>query len=136
MSKSFDPTKPVQTRDGHKARILCTDRATDSGLSIVALVMSRNGTQETVVTLEADGRFHNFRQSNNDLVNIPVVRKMYAYQYKPEGKHPWVGTMCSTQGLVDKQAANKTPRQMLEFTYTDDVLTGVELIGPLIKAEE
>lgn len=136
MSKIFDPTKPVETRDGRKARILCTDRIDDCGRSLVALVLSENEGYEIVYRFGLDGQYDHSRQLGIDLVNIPVVRKMYAYQYKPENKHPWVGTLCSTQGLVDKQSCSKATRQMLEFTYTDDVLTGVELIGPLIKAEE
>lgn len=34
--KAFDPTKPVQTRDGRKARIICTDAK--GVLPIIALV--------------------------------------------------------------------------------------------------
>jgi hypothetical protein len=40
MKKEFDPTKPVQTRNGKSARIICTDR---KGLfPILALVVDSN----------------------------------------------------------------------------------------------
>ena len=35
MNRQFDPTKPVQTRDGRSTTILCTDFINDSG-NIVA----------------------------------------------------------------------------------------------------
>lgn len=69
----FDPTKPVQTRDGRKARIICTDmRACNSAYSIIALVTEEDGN-EIPYHLMTDGRRsaqHNFL-SNNDLVNTP-----------------------------------------------------------------
>jgi len=40
---SFDPTKPVQTRDGRKARILYTD--IKSGYPIVALTTEPGGVE-------------------------------------------------------------------------------------------
>ena len=45
MNKPFDPLKPVQTRDGRKARIICTDRKMD-GFPILALIPSHSGHME------------------------------------------------------------------------------------------
>lgn len=55
--KPFDPTKPVQTRDGRKARIICTDAA--SPLPIVALVTDKGVEYPTVFTKE--GRVGSYR---------------------------------------------------------------------------
>lgn len=70
---SFDPTKPVQTRDGRRARIICTDR--DSIYSIVALVREPNG-EESVSSYTKYGRSipHYGGTSSKDLINIPVRR--------------------------------------------------------------
>jgi len=41
MSKQFDPSKPVQTRDGLPARIICTDAKCD--FPIIGLITIMNG---------------------------------------------------------------------------------------------
>lgn len=73
MTKTFDPTKPVQTRDGRPARIICTDRKGE--FPIVALLdydevdaraFAANGT------VWGDGPDH-----KNDLINIPTKVTKY-----------------------------------------------------------
>lgn len=65
--KKFDPTKPVQTRDGRPARIICTDRYESNGqFPIVALV--NVGAYEQVSYHRTDGRTTNY--PTPDLVNI------------------------------------------------------------------
>lgn len=71
---TFDPTKPVQTRDGRKVRILCTDKRGHDGfdnLRIVALVTEKEGG-ETLDTFEANGSCYGGEQSSDDLVNLPA----------------------------------------------------------------
>jgi hypothetical protein len=70
---AFDLTKPVQTRDGRKARIICTDRKGDN-YSIIALVTSVYDGEEdedtNMYTTEGlywcDGQI-----TDLDLINIP-----------------------------------------------------------------
>jgi hypothetical protein len=78
MSKPFDVTKPVQTRDGRKARIICTDRDHIDG-SIVALIQQSNGPhegEETILSHFKDGCWTtpNGKPHSNDLINIPVKK--------------------------------------------------------------
>lgn len=61
---SFDPSKPVQTRDGHAARIICTDRKGDR--PIVALV--DHDDCEFVICKNVDGTS---LHCDSDLINIP-----------------------------------------------------------------
>lgn len=69
---TFDPTKPVQTRDGRKARIICTDRV-GIGSKIIALILEGHG--EEAHAYKDDGSFwyadecHDYR----DLINIPPL---------------------------------------------------------------
>lgn len=79
MTKPFDPTKPVQTRDGRAARIVCTDykakrHGHDIGRPILALVASRmDGEHEHVYTYTVNGSHHGEHGGpmGVDLVNIP-----------------------------------------------------------------
>ena len=53
---TFDPTRPVQTRDGRPARIVATDRhCPGEDVSIVALVKDKTGTRENVLAYRRDG---------------------------------------------------------------------------------
>jgi hypothetical protein len=68
---TFDPSKPVQTRDGRPARILATDMKSDRGYCIAAAI---GGSNEFVETFTSDGRViasPPFRDRGVDLVNIP-----------------------------------------------------------------
>ena len=66
-NKPFDPTKPVQTRDGQPARIICTDRK--GAYPIVALISYTYG--EDCCGYGRDGRFADGNQCHRDLINIP-----------------------------------------------------------------
>ena len=80
---TFDPNKPVQTRDGRKARIICNDRMGYSPL--IALVSDKEG-EETVQGYRADGTYYYNRGIPNDkrdLVNIPEKRWINLYERGP-----------------------------------------------------
>jgi hypothetical protein len=70
MVKRFDPTKPVQTRDGSKARILCTD-CKDALGTIVALVTADDGSESMGQFGDTGRKKHSCSALPGDLVNIP-----------------------------------------------------------------
>lgn len=76
--------KPVCTRDGSKARIICFDRC--SNKPIVALVTTDD--REYLTEYYCDGRISHNSVENNDLM-------MY-----PEKKEGWVNVMEGTAGKV------------------------------------
>lgn len=71
--KKFDPTRPVQTRDSRRARIICTDMKGQG--PIVALVTNENGG-EIAYLFTAHGRFisggYYHGPDGLDLINIPA----------------------------------------------------------------
>lgn len=75
MSAPLDLTKPVQTRCGWPARILCTDlKAPGVGVGeplIVAAVTDEDG-DETVWSYHSDGRHRRGHEDPLDLVQAPV----------------------------------------------------------------
>lgn len=74
MDKPFDPSKPVQTRDGRPARVLAVGLK-NIDYPIVAAWVTLSG-QETAGIFTLDGRFRLDHSSGhpNDLINIPVRR--------------------------------------------------------------
>lgn len=77
----FDPTKPVQTRDGRKARIVCTDALGPS--SIIALIALSSGHEITAYR-KADGKYDGI-DCPGDLVNIPVRRSEFQNVWSKQG---------------------------------------------------
>lgn len=76
---TFDPNKPVQTRDGRKVRIICTDKR---GLyPIVALISDGDG--ESCGTHTGDGKFSINREGDDprDLINVPECKTLWANVY-------------------------------------------------------
>lgn len=75
--RAFDATQPVQTRDGRKARIVCTDYKSRGPL--LTLILDRDGATETCVSTMADGQ-NAYGCSSYDLVNVPEKRWINLYQ--------------------------------------------------------
>lgn len=88
----LDLSKPVQTRDGRKARIITTDRK-GIGTSVIALVMSPDGEESiyalypngqfrSIYALYSNGRFSQEYESPGDLVNAAeqTVRYLNIWQ--------------------------------------------------------
>ena len=73
---SFDPGKPVRTRDGRKARIVCTDRKND--FPIVALVTCVYDQKELCLSYYEAGRVHPSVDSPVDLINVPETVVTFA----------------------------------------------------------
>ena len=79
--------KPVCTRDGKKARILCYDLK-GAEYPIVAAIKTRDRFAESVLSYDKNGRFEHNTENNNDLMMLP------------EKKEGWVNVMEGTAGKV------------------------------------
>lgn len=64
---AFDPAKPVQTKDGRAARILCTDLKHPEDPMVVAI--THGDGHESVYNYQADGRYFE-NPSDMDLENV------------------------------------------------------------------
>ena len=70
--------KPVCTRDGRKARIICFDR--DWDMHIVALIADPTG--ETVHYYLSNGKVDSDKQNDEDLMMLPEKKEGWANVYK------------------------------------------------------
>lgn len=107
----FDPNKPVQTRDGRKVRILCTDRRLDCREPIIGLVDDGNNG-ETLRTWWADGSHYKAHYGPNgvDLINIPerIQRTTWVNVYKRRhGEGLGLGGFHSSQSDALAQGGNR-----------------------------
>ncbi len=78
---TFDKTKPVQTRDGRPARIICTDQKGNA--PIVALIyQDKDGGYEVPGEYDSGGLFQGFSgddSSDFDLVAVPETREVEVF---------------------------------------------------------
>lgn len=119
---TFDTTKPVRTRDGRKARILCTD-SNNNDYPIVALVTESNGEEESD-EYTAQGHYYstaglNIAASPADLINVPTHKTMFLNVYKgspPYSEEVW-GTLADTAEEAVRNCrgihGEPAPREML-----------------------
>lgn len=114
---TFDPTKPVQTRDGRPARIICTDaKHSDPTFKIWALIPNKNGN-ETPYPFAADGSWGGHFNNQMDLVNVPERTSKFMTL--------WEDSRCARSLYDDlgvakriQQAHNKS-LPILELVYED-----------------
>jgi hypothetical protein len=95
---TIDWSKPVQTRDGRKVRILCTD-GPDTKYPVVGFA-----AESTLHQWAIDGRFlMHGEESRHDLINAPerIKRKVWVNVY-PDVETPSL-TFVSKQ-VADRQA--------------------------------
>ena len=71
--------KPVCTRDGHKARIICFDLKNDE-YPIVAAV--GNDSSETLFSYTTNGEIANGIESDKDLMMLPEKKEGWVNLYK------------------------------------------------------
>lgn len=108
VQKKFDPTKPVQTRDGRPARIIATDRRNNT-FPIVALV----GPDERPETYTAKGAyFDSTSRYEDDLVNIPQKVTKWGRLYRAPD-----GGVIPGSDLFDtrEEAERPRPNKILQF---------------------
>ncbi len=100
QEKKFDPGKPVQTRDGRKARIICDNRK--NTFPIVALI--DDGNEENMCNYKPDGiyRYSSMVCSlsepflfdpRKDLINIPEPKPLDLHVggiYKARNSEIWI----------------------------------------------
>lgn len=70
---------PVCTRDGKPARIICFDRRSVNGCSIVALI--DEGVYENFLSYNLQGRFHENTRDENDLFMVTVKKEGWINLY-------------------------------------------------------
>ena len=75
--------KPVCTRDGGKARILCYDLK-GAEYPIVAAIETRDCFIESIFSYDKNGRFDHDTENNNDLMMLPEKKEGYANIYRSQ----------------------------------------------------
>ena len=101
---TVDWTKPIQTRDGRPARVLCTDLGSEANCPVVVAVQSAASSAETVTQRPLNGRFYVIdKEHPSDIINVPEKRTVYINFYEDGVRTTW-----NTREGADKEAASYT----------------------------
>ena len=75
--------KPVCTRDGRKARIICFDAKRKDGKNIMALIPSKEYPEfEDLVAYPNNGNYHGGHENDGDLMMLPQKKEGWVNVYK------------------------------------------------------
>jgi hypothetical protein len=118
----FDPKKPVQTREGNAARILCTDRKTTTNYTTVVLITGEDGV-ERATNRYPDGKIDRNHDSPYDLINPPVVTTQYISIYHAQAMSKNHNSLADA--LKDRM---QTSKGTIKLTLLDGVLSQVEIV--------
>lgn len=121
-TKTFDPNKPVQTRDGRKARILASDKKTDS-FPIVALVEILPEGKEATLHYTKDGKFdYTDTLLRDDLINIPekhtIERWINIYEF-PDNEKAIAIHQTEMEAIKAGLKSNIKARKKLTIEYVE-----------------
>lgn len=120
---TFDPTKPVQTRNGKKARIICTDVAGGNGYPIIALITESGGVERSIPYSE-NGCYWADKKGDHslDLVNVPEEISRWINVYTLGligGAHPSREEADEANERVIKNTDHKRTA-IIQITLADD----------------
>lgn len=124
--KPFDPTKPVQMRDGRKARIICTDFKGTNPI-VVLIPGFPNTDREYTGYRKADGSYpYGVGESPHDLVNVVERTSKFSNVYKN-----MTSATVDSREKVDDLARMVGPHMeriaILEYLFEDGELVDVVL---------
>ena len=86
---TIDWTKPLQTRDGRKVRILCRDSKLEPKCPVLGLIENPRNGLESLETWNENGSiypqsfldsFSYEKTSERDLINVPEERWIYVFK--------------------------------------------------------
>ncbi|WJY17649.1 hypothetical protein QQS45_08305 [Alteriqipengyuania flavescens] len=120
---TFDPTKPVQTRDGRKARILSTEGPGEKPLVVALQRTDRAG--EVLVSRYADGHVSRAgREMPHDLINVP--ERTHAYRsIQPDGA---LGPKALSKLAAQGSHAMPYTGPVLKLTFEDGRPVAAEIV--------
>ena len=87
-----NPTRKIVTRDGHNARIICTDRRGLNVKPIAVLITIPNGDEIIKTYLENGVETQGYEDNPNDLFFVPIKKEGWINIYLDAENSGYVGT--------------------------------------------
>ena len=98
-----NPSRKVVTRDGRRARIICTDRNINN-FPIVALIQLYNDSDEEVFTYTKDGKRRVDESTRHDLFFAQETHEGWINVYRySDGGHAYAGAVYDSKEDAEKR---------------------------------
>ena len=105
-----NPTRPIVTRDGHAARIICTNRV-DKTHSILALLFEdEDNDREEVYQYTSKGEYYPNASSPHDLFFAPIKKDGWINVYRENGGY---NTFVCNRIFATKEEAQREKRDII-----------------------
>lgn len=105
-----NPTRPIVTRDGHAARIICTNRI-DKTHSILALLFEdEDRDREEVYQYTSKGEYYPNASSPHDLCFAPIKKEGWINVYRGNGGY---STFVCNRIFATKEEAQREKRDII-----------------------
>ena len=101
--------KPVYTRDGRGARIICFDAKCN--LPIIALI-TQSGGDESLARYNSNGRFTNLNESDCDLMMLPERKEGWINVYKRENEYICENECSVSTGIAVYKSESEAKRNI------------------------
>ena len=113
--------KPVCTRDGRKARVICFDMNSFNNHIIVALITEENGT-ESIYSYTSEGKWKETK-TENDLMMLPEKKEGWINIYNADTTFYYVdGRVFETKDEAVKEAKEEVEKEQREKNeYIDTI---------------
>lgn len=95
-----NPTKKIVTRDKRSARIICTNKKSMQGYTVVALIDNSEDSYkdtESAAIYTSEGRFNDVYTDRNDLFFASEKREVWVNIYKYDGRFIVDERTCNTK---------------------------------------
>lgn len=127
---TFDPAKPVRTRDGRPARIVATDAKIDE-YPIVALVLDEDGREHNE-GYTAEGRYYgpsvygSPKDHPTDLVNVPEIAERFAAVLSFDGEPSELGAEFASPSEAGDGFSERLG--IAKITYENGLPVAIEMV--------
>jgi hypothetical protein len=108
----IDWDKPIQTRDGRKARVVCRDKQSPDGLTHICLVSTKSGNEETVSHYTVNGGWlPSESRMDSDIINVPQEHEILVRVCKLSDRR----TPCSCALIAPIETCLRSSRNRAEL---------------------
>jgi hypothetical protein len=107
---SLDFTKPVQTRDGRKVRILCVDGITEvDGKKYPIVGFFEDGGSLFPQVWGIDGTYRYENSDRDDLINVPPPKKKVQVEVRLYRSDVTLSGLMAVVALPEEKFSDRTP---------------------------
>lgn len=117
MTKPLDLSKPIQTRDGRKVRVVDTNLI-NGGRSILAVVTPEYGDEYTI-SVYSSGSIWEGEENKSDIINVKPKQTVYITLFTVHTIGRYVGSIVHNTEITSLEEAIAKGKYIFKNLYLD-----------------